>query len=111
MPEDEELRSKLKNKLREYAERISNLAERIGEENPYWHPDRVRWAYSTTQQLYSAEVLSELLERGELDTREFSLELALYYREFSPYNYSVACGVIQDYCTTGGKNTFGGTGF
>lgn len=59
---------------------------------------------------YKIEVLSRLLEGGRVETWELSRELAKKDGVFNDALFQNACGVIDDYCTTGGENCGGGTG-
>lgn len=55
-------------------------------------------------------VLTELLLEKEVDTYELSLELVKEIPSLNLEYYNRACGVINDYCKTGGSNCRGGTG-
>lgn len=56
-------------------------------------------------------VLETLLRNREVSTWELSIEMAnTYGAGFSVDDFNRACGVIDDYCKTGGKNVSGGTG-
>ena len=92
LPDDEEMQARLRHKLAEYKERIE----------PYRAPELQQDTY------FKIQVLERLLERGEVNTYNLSLELAarLGKREFSVDDFNNACAVIQDYATTGGANTF-----
>lgn len=85
----------LKKKLEEYRTRS----------NPFAPPE------SQMDNLMKIDVLGLLLTEGRVDTWDFSRKLAERYgTSYDPRAYGNACAVIEDYCKTGGANTFGGTG-
>lgn len=46
-----------------------------------------------------------------MNTWELSIEMDdTYGTDFSVRDFNNACGVVDDYCKTGGKNVSGGTG-
>ena len=54
-------------------------------------------------------VLERLLRDGQVNTWELSREmLKTYGSGFDPWAFNNACGVVEDYCKTGGQNVFGG---
>lgn len=56
-------------------------------------------------------VLERLLMDREVNTWELSMEMSnIYGTGFSVNDFNKACGVIDDYCKTGGQNVSGGTG-
>lgn len=56
-------------------------------------------------------VLEKLLEDNGVVTHALSLELFQKYgRSFDATLFDNACNVIIDYCDTGGRNIWGGTG-
>lgn len=111
LPKNQDLVERLRKKLVQYAQRASDLVDQIKEENPYWHPELVVQNYCITNQFYKLAVLSELLEKREIGAQAFSLELAEEYNVFDINNFNQACGVIDDYCRTGGAHAQGGTDF
>lgn len=107
LPEDELGRRTLKDKLEEYRGRL----EEIKKQNPYMHPELIRRISGRGRGLgYRIDILESLLEHGELDTHQFSLELKKRDGFFDVENYNTAVAIIDDYCKTGGKNITGGTG-
>ncbi len=70
---------------------------------------------STTNQqlalLYRTKLLERLFRDGTVETWAFSKELATEDGgDLDVKAFNQACGVIRDYCETGGANTTGGTG-
>ncbi len=61
-------------------------------------------------------VLQKLLQDGQLDIQSLAAEMMDVHKDeegFSTYfrnSFETACGVINDYCETGGENCHGGTG-
>ena len=55
--------------------------------------------------------LEKLLEKGKVDAWELSRELQKKDGHVDVAAFESACGVINDYCTTGGNHVRGGTGF
>ena len=55
-------------------------------------------------------VLERLLRDSQVNTWELSQEMAETYASFDVKTFNNTCGVIKDYCETGGQNTHGGTG-
>ncbi len=97
----DERREQLTTKLDEYRERLND--------NPNMHPELQLLAGSDT--MYKITVLQTLLDKGRVSTFDLSREMAKKLGDhFNPQLFNEACGVMSDYCTTGGKNTTGGTG-
>lgn len=95
LPEDSGLRQQLEAKLVEYK----------GRYDEYRHPEL------QMDIICKIVVLEKLISDGKVDTFELSLQLADKYKDcFSVDSYNNACGVVEDYCLTGGKRTAGGTG-
>lgn len=95
LPEDSEMRPRLGRKLEEYQGRLEGFRA------PELQMDT----------LCKIAVLSRLLETGEVNTFELSIELyEKYGSSFQPADFDNACGVIENYVTTGGANVIGGTG-
>jgi hypothetical protein len=92
----------LNDKLLEYKERLGAEMK----EQPYKAPEQ----YSNDT-VYKIAVLDELLKNGEVNTQELSRELKEKYGFINIDDFDNACGVIEDYNETGGKNNSGGTGF
>lgn len=104
LPTDEARVLALKNKFVEYIKRM----EVRKRENPYMHPDLFNQTYSHA--LYKMLILGRLLDKKEINTEEFSSEIKEKLGFLAEDGYSDAVGVISDYCLTGGKNTYDGTG-
>ena len=95
LPEDKTRVEQLRKKLEEY----------MGRYNPYGAPE------SQMGTICKTTVLGHLLEDLVVDTFQLYLEMEkIYGSGLDAHKFNVACGVINDYCTTGGKNTCGGTG-
>ncbi len=96
LPDDAEMQARLRLKLDEYQKRL----------DPYKAPELQQSTY------FKFTVLKQLLEQGQVDTYNLSLELGAKFghRGFDKEAYNNACGVIKDYITTGGANTRRGTG-
>ena len=61
--------------------------------------------------IYKITVLERLLRDGEVNAWELCLEMIdTYGSGLDVYKFNVACGVIDNYCKTGGKGNTGGTG-
>lgn len=95
LPDNETRKQQLKSKLVEYKERVSL----------YRAPELQMGV------ICKITVLERLLQDGQVNTHELSREMfETYGSGFSVHAFNNACGVIDDYCKTGGKNTSGGTG-
>lgn len=95
LPEDETRRVQLRQKLGEYKARFK----------PYQAPELQMGT------ICKITVLERLLQDEEVDTWGLCLEMRETYGSgFDPDKFGVACGVIDDYCKTGGQNAIGGTG-
>jgi hypothetical protein len=105
LPDDEERVEQLKRKLEEYRERIAS-AHRA---NPNKHPGFINLVMADA--LYKKEILERLLRDGQVNTWVLSLELGnTYGPNFDLEVFDNACGVIDDYCKTGGASIIRGTG-
>ena len=87
-------RSLLEEKLKEYKGRIDQ----------YIAPER------QIGTIYKIEILKALLEHGEVNTYDLSRKLHDRFGVLDVEKFNNACGVIDDYIKTGGKNLSGGTG-
>ncbi len=95
LPEDKVRVEQLRKKLQEYKQRIK----------PYCAPELQMGA------VCKIAVLERLLRDMVVDTWQLCLEMEETYGSgFDSEKFGVACGVIEDYCNTGGKNSTGGTG-
>jgi len=73
------------------------------------HPELQLFMGSGTA--YNFCVLERLLSNGIVKTFDLSAELAEKLGDrFNPTKFGNACGVISDYCLTGGANVHEGTG-
>ncbi|MFA6136297.1 MAG: hypothetical protein WC705_03005 [Candidatus Paceibacterota bacterium] len=99
LPDDQELRQVLENKLAEYNERLKK--------NPYLSPE----SPEILDTKHKIAVLEKLLKDGSVNTYNFSKELS-EARDFvfDASFFNNACAVIEDYVKTGGRRTRGGTG-
>lgn len=89
LPDDETRKRSLRDKLAEYKERM----------HPYHAPELQMGA------ICKITVLERLLTDGQVDTWGLSREMAQTYGSgFDVRAFQNACGVIDDYATTGGKN-------
>lgn len=105
LPQNEEIRRALEDKLAEYMGRL----EIIRANNPGISSSRINRMTSTG---YKAAIAQRLLETGEVDAEEFLAELR--GREEGTVdldNYDNAIFVIGDYCENQGENVYSGTGF
>ncbi|MFH1780784.1 MAG: hypothetical protein ABH841_02170, partial [Candidatus Nealsonbacteria bacterium] len=59
---------------------------------------------------YKIVILERLLRDGQVKISELVREMSEIYANFNIDNFQDACAVIDDYCKTGGKNLFDGTG-
>lgn len=91
LTEDREV---IKRKLDEYRGRLS----------PYTPPEK------QLDTVYKIEVAEKLVNEGEVDVGLLSKELNERYAYLDVDLFRNACGVIEDYVKTGGKNNTGGTG-
>lgn len=106
LPKDAEVVKRLQNKLKDYKQRLAEEKKKI---DPYKAPEQVFHILADTN--YKIAVLEKVLLEGEVNTFELSRELNSQDGQFDSGAFNNACGVIEDYCSTGGKNTRGGTGF
>lgn len=99
LPKDAKQIKQLQNKLEEYYQRLKE----------YDVPN------ARLDLIPKIEVLKQVLEQGQVNVEEMALVVINKYQsEFDlnllTYCFINACVVIDDYCQTGGKNIFGGTG-
>lgn len=95
LPKDETRKQQLRDKIMEYAGRM--------------HPYRAPELQMDT--ICKIAVLERLLNDSRVNTWELSHEMANTYGSgFDANAFNRACGVIEDYCKTGGENLHGGTG-
>lgn len=95
LPEDKVRVEQLRKKLEEYKQRA----------DPYRAPELQMGT------VCKIAVLERLLQDTTVDTWQLSLEMEETYGSgFDPWKFGTACGVIADYCNTGGQDVIGGTG-
>ena len=95
LPTDEARKQQLQDKLEEYRGRM----------DPYRAPEMQMGT------ICKIAVLEQLLRDGEVNTFELSLEMSKKYGSGFDHNaFNNACGVVEDYCKTGGQNVSRGTG-
>lgn len=95
LPADETRKQRLRDKLTEYK----------GRRHPYRHPEL------QMDTVCKITVLERLLRDGQVNTWDLSREMVKTYGSGLDINaFNNACGVIKDYCETGGQNLRGGTG-
>ena len=113
LPNNQERKSQLKRKLKEYAKRVEKDIKILEQNNPNWHPSQIEFFYKKSSSYMKLTVLSELFFQRELNSYELCLKLSneeLIKNKKDLDNYNQACGVINDYCETGGANCINGTG-
>lgn len=95
LPTNKARRQQLLGKLEEYRGRMSD-----------WHPEL------KMDTIYKIVVLETLLRDGQVYVEDLEFKMTNRYGAgFDSHAFDNACGVIRDYCETGGQNAFGGTGF
>ena len=103
LPVDPQTVEKLRRKLAEYKDRL----EQFKKDNIHKHPELV--LLETTDTRYKIAVLEKVIEGNgdawtigrEIDKQDGNLDLLVFQN---------ACGVIEDYCKTGGNKTIRSTG-
>lgn len=103
LPQDPETVERLRRKLEEYKARYeAGKAQMKGDTfiAPEERKKRVADAW------HKIAVLSHLLKEGRVNTHDLSRQLEREDEEgiYSPEHFDNACGVIEDYVTTGGEN-------
>ncbi len=94
LPEREERKLQLYAKLEEYKRRLGK-----------------RSGYSYMDTILKIRVLERLLKDKRVKTHKLSLELSREFgSDFDVERFDNACGVIENYCLTGGERAHGGTG-
>lgn len=98
----DERREQLQAKINEYRKRMAD-------DDEFTHPEGQLLMGSGTA--YNFCVLERLLSDGTVKTFDLSAELMEKLGDrFDPAKFGNACGVIKDYCETGGAKVTGGTG-
>jgi len=103
LPQDQEIRSKLRKKLIEYEKRVIRLKKRSDFSNP-------DLAYNSLPG-YKALIVRHLFHNKEVQTDQMVRELQEEFGKLDPDMFNRAAHVISDYCRTGGKNVKKGSGF
>jgi len=95
LPKDEVIINALRRKLEEYESRfVSYLAPEL-----------------QLDLIFKIRIIEELFENSTVNTWDFSREWEKAHPSLWDYKmFNNACGVIEDYIKTGGKNCRGGTG-
>lgn len=101
LPQNDSIKKALEKKLLEYKGRLAEF-----EGVPLTEGSMVRQIDS----VYKITIIEELFKKGEVDFKEMQTALNEKYG-FLADRYSESFFVINDYCTTCGQNTWGGTGF
>lgn len=95
LPTDEQRVQQLRRKLKEYEGRL------VEGKAPELQMDTI----------CKIRVLKLLLQVGKVATWDLSRQLETEYENgYDPLEFQSACGVIADYCQTGGQNVSRGTG-
>lgn len=105
-PQDIETVKKMQNKLKDYKQRLESQKSKI---DPHKAPEQVFQMLADTH--YKIAVLEKLLLEGSVDAHQLSRELNEKDGQFDIEAFENACGVIEDYSTTGGKRVTGSAGF
>src|SRR3989344_3330492 len=95
LPENENIKRALEDKLSEYRIRLKKF-----------DPISPEVRNESTSSGYKADISERLLEKGEVDVHKFGLYLKRRDNSFNADNYSTAVFVINDYLKTGGKNVW-----
>ena len=103
MPDDPEIKSKLRKKFTEYTFRVQKIKKQCGHGNP-------DLCYNSMPG-YKALIIRRLFSSGEVETKKMAFEIKEEFGRLDPNLFNVATRVIYDYCNTGGKNVRKGSGF
>lgn len=106
LPKDSKIITNLESKLEEYKQRFEEQKKQILKNQS---PEAVFLMLADTH--YKIVVCEKLLLYNVVNTNELSRQLSQQDGQFDSSAFDNACGVIEDYITTGGKETFGSTGF
>ena len=106
LPKNPEIIKRLQNKLKDYKQRLAEKKKKI---DAYKAPEQVFHILADTN--YKIAVLEKVLLEGEVSMHELSRELNAKDGQFDAHAFNNACGVVENYCSTGGKNARGGSGF
>ncbi len=107
LPKNPEVIKKLKNKLEEYKKRLEKIKNSEDYNNEYNSPEE---AFKKTADVYyKIKILEEVLTYGEVKTYEFLSRFKKRDEQFNIEAFENACGVIKDYCDTGGANNIKGS--
>src|SRR3989344_306759 len=97
LPNDKGIREALRFKMEEYGGRLEK-AKGDG------YKDEELVFMQNTDSAYKFSIAKALLENGEVDTWELSRAFHEKYGSVDVESFNRAAAVIDDYCTTGGKN-------
>lgn len=113
LPKDNEVVGKLRRKLAEYRDRVAKYER----DHPHQHPGFRACVQAShicrifiLERLFADKTISawplseEFFEVRQQEIPEFTTD------EHWIEAWSIGWGVIEDYCTTGGQNVYGGTG-
>lgn len=103
MPDDPQIKNKLKKKLFDYEKRIQKLREKCKHNNPE--------LACNSSPGYKAQIVRRLITVGEVRTSEMVKEIKEEFGTLDCDMFNNAAKVIYDYCRTGGKNVKSGSGF
>ena len=109
LPDIPELRTRLQEKLDEYNSRIEKYKKKYQVKKLGIVLDRDS---NMLDAIYKSEIAASLLNSGKADIREIYDSLRNEFNEYiSEDMFANAISVISDYINTGGKHTYGGSGF
>jgi len=96
LPNDKIIIGLLEQKMKDYQERLESTASQSRYQDPAITFSSTTW--------YKYKIAEKLLKSKEVYTWEFSRTLAEPFNYLNTENYNHAAAIINDYCTTGGKN-------
>ena len=102
LPEDPKMVQQLEDKLQEYHYRLDLLEQ----DYPNHTPEQI----VHTDVGYKVMILESVLEKGSIDAWDLCENFRKGTSYFDIVKFTNAVSVIDDYCKTGGQNTYGGTG-
>ena len=103
MPDNPEVKSRLRKKFTEYTHRVQRIKNECTHGNP-------ELCYNSMPG-YKALIIKRLFSMGEVDTMRIAFEIKEEFGRLNPTMFNSAARVIQDYCSTGGRNVKNGSGF
>jgi hypothetical protein len=96
MPDDPELKNRLRKKFTEYTHRVQKIKRECTHGNP-------QLCYNSMPG-YKALIIRRLFSLGEVETTRIAFEIKEEFGRLDPNLFNTAARVIYDYCKTGGKN-------